>query len=153
MASPFLPEILNVSLPFSKSRQLPLSRADKIVNADHDIVHASRRYRPRGDCIAAIDFGTSCLSLAYTTPFYKGETKVLKLYRTYERVPNTILMQQTEGEDGQPRCIVKAIGYEAQEGYSRLGKRKLHEYIYFERIKSLLEREKVSYHIYLDLVL
>ena len=45
----------------------------------------------RSDCIAAIDFGTLSLSVAYTTPV-TGDIKVLPLYSKFERVSNAILI-------------------------------------------------------------
>ena len=108
----------------------PLSRAVK--------VERSANQEKRSDHIAAIDFGTSSLSLAYTTPFY-DKINTLRLHQMCERVPNAILLRVNE--DNQ--CIVKDIGHNAQNGYSKLGARNTKQYIYFERVKNVLKRDKV----------
>ncbi|XP_019861318.1 PREDICTED: heat shock 70 kDa protein 12A-like [Amphimedon queenslandica] len=87
------------------------------------------------NCIAAIDFGTSSLSVAYTTPT-DGAIKLVPLHSTYERVPNAILL--IIKEEGNK---VIGIGHEAQSMYSDI-KKGAEKFIYFERIKKLLERDK-----------
>ncbi|XP_019859620.1 PREDICTED: heat shock 70 kDa protein 12A-like [Amphimedon queenslandica] len=87
-------------------------------------------------CIAAIDFGTSSLSVAYTTPT-DGQVKLVPLHSTYERVPNAILI--FKDKENQQCGEVTGIGYKAQSIYST--KKETQNYIYFERIKTLLERD------------
>ena len=107
----------------------PLSRAEKIEQAS--------RILQRSKCIAAIDFGTSSLSVAYTTPVTGGDVKVLHLYKSCERVPNAILIKVDRANN---QYTTTAIGHTAQSLYSKNAK----SFIYFERIKNLLERDKVS---------
>ena len=109
----------------------PLLRAEKIEQASHVL--------QRSKCVAAIDFGTSSLSVAYTTPVTKGDTKVLPLYSTYERVPNAILIKIDRVND---EYTTIDIGHTAQSQYSDL-KGNVENYLYFERIKKLLERDEV----------
>ena len=114
---------------------LPLSRAVKVEReSDCDVI------QQRSKCTAAIDFGTSSLSVAYTTPLDGGETRILQLYKTYERVPNAILLR-IEGEE----CYVEDIGLEAQIMYSKLKVSNRVRQVYFERIKNILYRDKVQY--------
>ena len=89
--------------------------------------------------IAAIDFGTTFVSLAYTT---SGDDKVytLKLHSTYERVPNAILLKRVPGN----KCVVEDFGSKAQASYCKIRTSEQQNYIYFERIKMLLERDEVS---------
>ena len=111
----------------------PLSRAVKVEReSDCDVI------QQRSKCTAAIDFGTSSLSVAYTTPLDRGETRILQLYKTYERVPNAILLR-IEGEE----CYVEDIGLEAQIMYSKLKVSSRVGQVYFERIKNILYRDKV----------
>ena len=107
----------------------PLSRAEKIEQASHVL--------QRSKCIAAIDFGTSSLSVAYTTPVTRGDIKVLPLYRAYERVPNAILITVDRAKN---QYTTLEVGHRAQSQYSK----NAGNYIYFERIKNLLKRDKVS---------
>ena len=90
--------------------------------------------------IAAIDFGTS-VSLAYTT---RGDEKVyvLNIQDMSERNPIAVLLKR-EGK----KITVVAFGNKARERFTgmRKGANYDSEYIYFERIKMLLRREKVSY--------
>ena len=111
----------------------PLLRADKL-KREYDVLQ-------RSSCIAAIDFGTSSLSVAYTTPINGKETKILHLHKVHERVPNAILINVHKEQ-----CTVTSIGHQAQSIYSDIRKKKTN-YIYFERIKMLLERDKVRLYI------
>ena len=109
----------------------PLSRAKKIEQVSHVL--------QRSKCIAAIDFGTSSLSVAYTTPVTGGDVKVLPLYSRYERVPNAILITVDRANN---QYTTMEAGHRAQSLYSDL-KANAKNFIYFERIKNLLERDKV----------
>ena len=106
----------------------PLRRAEKIARSTPVLQGSS--------CIAAIDFGTSSLSVAYTTPT-DGQIKLVPLHSTYERVPNAIVILKDQEE-----CKVIGVGYKAQSIYST--KKETQNVIYFERIKTLLERDTVS---------
>ena len=110
----------------------PLLRAEKIEQASHVL--------QRSKCIAAIDFGTSSLSVAYTTPVTRGDIKVLPLYSRYERVPNAILINVDRAND---QYTTMEVGHRAQSLYSDI-RENAENYLYFERIKNLLERDKVS---------
>ncbi|XP_019852566.1 PREDICTED: heat shock 70 kDa protein 12A-like [Amphimedon queenslandica] len=115
-------------MALSKGPMEPLFRAEKIQRAP-PVLQESK-------CIAAIDFGTSSLSVAYTTPTTQGVPKVVPLHKTYERVPNAILIEKDQNE----QCRVTGIGHEAQSMYSDL-QEDAQNFIYFERIKKLLERD------------
>ena len=120
----------------SKGVLEPLLRAEKIPKATPDVLQESK-------CIAAIDFGTSSLSVAYTTPLTpttREDVKVIPLHKTCERVPNAILIvKDQETQD----CKTVEIGHQAQSIYSKK-KKDAEKFIYFERIKNLLKRDKVS---------
>ena len=119
----------------TEAAKQPLSRAVKVEReSDCDVI------QQRSKCTAAIDFGTSSLSVAYTTPLDGGETRILQLHKTYERVPNAILLR-IEGEE----CYVEDIGLEAQIMYSKLKVSSRVGQVYFERIKNILYRDKVQY--------
>lgn len=90
--------------------------------------------------VAAIDFGTSSVSLAYITPLNK-DVQILKLNKVYLRVPNAILIHNNE-QTG--RNFAEAIGYDAQIFYGELEESEIQEYIYFKEIKLLLNGNEVS---------
>ena len=114
----------------------PLVRAEKTSEQTSHVLQRSK-------CIAAIDFGTSSLSVAYTTPVTKGDIKVLHLYKSCERVPNAILITVDRANN---QYTTTAIGHQAQSIYSDLKENdEFENFIYFERIKNLLERDKVSF--------
>ena len=108
----------------------PLRRAEKTEQASHVL--------QRSKCIAAIDFGTSSLSVAYTTPV-TGDVKVVHLYKSCERVPNAILITVDRANN---QYTTMEVGHRAQNIYSDL-RENAKNFIYFERIKNLLERDKV----------
>ena len=95
--------------------------------------------------IAAIDFGTTSVSLAYTT---KGDDKVnnlvLEMDKSNEltRVPNAILLKKEESN----KITVAAFGSNATRRFTLTRKNQYSDYIYFGRIKNLM-REKVFYFI------
>ncbi|XP_011406536.1 PREDICTED: heat shock 70 kDa protein 12A-like [Amphimedon queenslandica] len=112
---------------------LPLSRAETIQEATPVLKESN--------CIAAIDFGTSSLSVAYTIPLSRttrGDIKVLPLHSTLERIPNAILIMKDKL--GQKYSTI-AIGPKAQSLYSSV-RNNFENFAYFERIKNLLERDK-----------
>ena len=114
----------------------PLSRAKKIPRtvANHRISDGN---------IAAIDFGTTSVSLAYTT---KGDEKIntiiLDAQEKTTRDSNAVLLKR-EGK----KITVAAFGNMARNRFTVMRKAENYdsENIYFERIKMLLRREKVSY--------
>ena len=111
----------------------PLARAEK--------TQTSTPRLQESNCIAAIDFGTSSLSVAYTTLTTGGDVKVLPLHSTLERVPNAILIKKDE--PGTQYLTIE-IGHQAQTMYNIIIKKAPKNFIYFERIKNLLQRDIVS---------
>ena len=110
----------------------PLMRAEKALQATDMLQRSSR--------IAAIDFGTSSLSVAYTTPIDGDETKILHLHKMHERVPNAILIKVDQESQ---ECSVNSLGHQAQTIYSDMSYDEDNIFLYFERIKMLLKRDKV----------
>ena len=112
----------------------PFSRADKIPRTDAG-------YRVTDGNIAAIDFGTTSVSLAFTT---KGDDKVSNFILDTEekstRVPNAVLLKKEEGK----KISVAAFGSIARSRFTSMRKNDHSDYIYFERIKMLMKREKVK---------
>ena len=108
----------------------PLNRASKKKKSQ-----VSRASKPSN--VAAIDFGTTSVSLAYTT---EGDDKINIFFidQIHERVPNAILLERMN--DGIYE--VKAFGTRAQDAYAKI--RDHQNYVYFERIKMLLERDEVT---------
>ena len=100
-----------------------------------------------GKNIAAIDFGTTHCSLAYTTET-NDSTVSLKLNEIFARVPTAILLVK-EGEEivgGEKfgvRCKVHAFGRDAQTQYQRIRADDRSKYIYFEKMKMFLQHDKV----------
>ena len=113
----------------------PLSRAEKVPRT-------AANYQVTEGNIAAIDFGTTSVSLAYTT---KGDEKVNTLVLDpQEKAPrdtNAVLFKR-EGK----AISVKAFGNNARLQFTKMRKAGNYdqENIYFERIKMLLKRDKVS---------
>ena len=102
-------------------------------------------FRPASGYVAAIDFGTTNCSVAYTLQGDKNSYK-LPLDGPLTRVPNAILIESGTN-------AVTAFGYRAQDKFSRLSKDQQEKYIYFERMKMILYRTRVSVHITRSLVL
>ena len=115
----------------------PLSRADKIPRTEAG-------YRVTDGNIAAIDFGTTSVSLAYTI---KGDDKVSTLILDTEekstREPNAVLLKKEE----RRRISVAGFGNIARSRFTSIWRGKHLEYIYFERIKMLMRREEVRLHM------
>lgn len=92
--------------------------------------------------IAAIDFGTTGLSLAFTTPGSNdGKANVVALneHKHNLRVYNGVLLKLNNSS-----CEVTAIGDTARDDFMRLRVADLSKYIYFEQIKMMLKREEVD---------
>ena len=96
--------------------------------------------------IAAIEFGTTSVALAYTIT-WDEEISTLGLNERYWdiRVPNVILLRK----DGASLTMT-SIGEEAKNNYTRMRLDDRKNYVYFETIKMLMKREKV--HILISLV-
>ena len=96
--------------------------------------------------IAAIDFGTTSVALAYTTTGDKEvSTLVLNNDNKNTRVPNTILLRK---ESISLKML--SLGQEARTNYTRMRPNDRKNHVYFERIKMLMKREEV--HILILLV-
>ena len=91
-------------------------------------------FRKASGYVAAIDFGTTFCSVAYTL---EGSKEILKLPLDgpHTRVPNAILIEKESNS-------VAAFGYHAQEKFSAL-KKQQKQFIYFERMKMILYRRQV----------
>ena len=111
----------------------PLHRAEKVKRDDES------GFLKTGGNIAAIDFGTTFCTLAFTT---RGDTEVntIKLGGVHQRVPNAILLRK-----GADKCRVVDFGYRAQDAYAKMRPSDRVNHIYFERMKMILERDEVSY--------
>ena len=114
------------------SHKPPLSKAERIPPTDDN------NYRVTNGNIAVIDYGTTSVSLAYTT---KGDNKVntivLDANERSTRVPNAILLKRENNE-----ITTAAFGIMARTRCANMKKLE-QEFIYFERIKMLMRREKV----------
>ena len=94
-------------------------------------------FRKASGYVTAIDFGSTFCSVAYTL---HGKEEILKLPldgARHTRVPNAILIERESN-------TVAAFGYQAQEKYSKLSKGDQKKFIYFERMKMILYRGRVS---------
>ena len=110
----------------------PLLRADKITRSISG-------YRTTNNNIAAIDFGTTAVSLAFTTNGDKiVNTLQLDTANKHTRVPNAILLQKRGKE-----FSMTSFGNHARESYTRMRSADRDKYVYFERIKMLMKREQV----------
>ena len=120
----------------------PLSRADKVTRSISG-------YRTTNNNIAAIDFGTTAVSLAFTTNGDKDiNTLQLDTSSKDTRVPNAILLQKKE--EG---FSMTSFGNHARESYTRMRAASRDKFVYFERIKMLMKREQVCNNIWSCLIL
>ena len=121
------------------SSEEPLSRATKIPREESRCSQSTNRN------IAAIDFGTSSVSVAYITDGDRIEKGVNTLdlesgsNATVTRAPNAILLSKDDTE-----CKIVAFGETAQKLFSALKEGEHPHHIYFERIKMLMKRDNVS---------
>ena len=106
------------------------------VRKTRKVLRSEADFRRASEYVAAIDFGTTYCSLAYTL---RGTTEILKMQLNghHMRVPNAILIEKESNE-------VVAFGYYAQARFSGLQKTDQKKYIYFERMKMILYRSPVS---------
>ena len=109
-------------------------------SASPEVTNSGRRVTDGN--IAAIDFGTTSVSLAFTT---KGDDKIsvfplgLEAEMKSLRVLNAILFSK-KGDN----VVVEAFGANARRKYGAMKQSDyLGDYIYFERVKMLMRREKV----------
>ena len=87
-------------------------------------------FRRASEFVAAIDFGSTYCSLAYTQ---QGDKDIFKLPLDglHIRVPNAILIEKKSNE-------VVGFGYHAQYKFAPLPKTDRYIYRYFERMKMLV---------------
>ena len=116
-----------------KSGYKPLSKADKIPCTEVG-------YRVTDGNIAAIDFGTSSVSLAYTT---KGDDKVntisLDTNQSKRIILNTILLNKEE-----EITRIETFGENARQSFAKQKTDDDKNYVYFERIRMSLKGEQVK---------
>ena len=95
-------------------------------------------FREQSGNIAAIDFGTTNCSVAYTTVGSGSEEGpvILTLNETYYRVPTAILFN--------PDGTINSFGYDARSEYLDLDDEERLDYAYFEQIKMNLQHDMVS---------
>jgi len=100
-------------------------------------------FRVHSGNIAAIDFGTTNCSVAYTTVGSGTEEgpRRLPLNTTYHRVPTAILFN--------PDGTINSFGYDARSEYISLDDKDRLEYAYFEQIKMNLQHDKVLVYMHL----
>ena len=100
-------------------------------------------FRIHSGNIAAIDFGTTNCSVAYTTVGSGSEEgpRRLPLNTTYHRVPTAILFN--------PDGTINSFGYDARAEYLSLDDKDRLEYAYFEQIKMNLQHDKVLKYMHL----
>ena len=114
--------------PFRRAKKIPRTSAE------------AGSYRVTDGNIAAIDFGTTSVSIAFIT---KGDEKVSNLSLDIEdqstRVPNAVLLKREDGG----KMKVEAFGGIARKKFTSMRSSEHQKYIYFERIKMLMRREKV----------
>ena len=111
---------------------IPLDRAQKRENSSECFLKSNGN-------IAAIDFGTTSVTLAYTT---HGDNTVSSMildeFKIDTRIPNSVLLQK-EGNSFK----VVSFGHNACNQYVKLRTRERESHVYFERIKILLKRDQV----------
>ena len=94
--------------------------------------------------IAAIDFGTTYCSIAYTTED-TDDINSLKLNEYHARVPTAILLYK--GKDADDKHIgvsVNSFGYFAQKNYQTIRASNRDKVLYFERMKMNLQHDQVT---------
>ena len=99
-------------------------------------------FRTPSDNIAAIDFGTTNCSLAYTNG-PENDLELLEINTTYKRVPTAILFK--------PDGTIDSFGSHARAQYLNLDDEERLEYAYFEEIKMNLQHDEVETIIATDL--
>ena len=95
--------------------------------------------------IAAIDFGTTFCSLAYTLPNEDTVNFVELSPGQQLRVPTAILLRQKQGAiaDGIPDLMIRDFGFDAQYQTTKLLDYERPYHIYFKLVKMLLYNDKV----------
>ena len=111
------------------------------------------RFRETTGNVAAIDFGTTFCSLAYTTGGEEQNVANVKLNEVYSRVPTAVLLRQKQDclaggtDDPVTKSVayeIKSFGYQAQEEHRKLRSHDRSNFLYFERFKMNLQQDKVQ---------
>ena len=90
------------------------------------------------DAIAAIDFGTTFCSLAYTLSD-DDTVNLIELNHHQHRVPTAILLRkQGLAADGTLKMVTQKFGFDAQYGTITLTEEERPHHVYFELVKMLL---------------
>ena len=132
--------------PEGKQKANRMKRSDLIEKYGQKV----GRFRETTGNIAAIDFGTTFCSLAFTTS--SCEVKNLRLNEVFSRVPTAILLRQRDDSDSvvsdglvhTPCYDVYKFGYPAQDEHKKMRKEERAKSLYFERFKMDLQRDGVS---------
>ena len=101
------------------------------------VLRTESGFRVHSGNIAAIDFGTTNCSVAYTTVGSRPEEgpRLLPLHRTYNRIPTAILFK--------PDGTIDSFGYDARTEYLNLDDKNRPQYAFFEQIKMTLQHDEV----------
>ena len=92
-------------------------------------------------CVAAIDFGTTNCSLAYSIDD-RGD-QIVRLNEYYTRVPTAIMLKRGQANDGGTECSIHSFGEFAQKQYHENNKLQKDPYLFFERMKLNLQHDQV----------
>ena len=119
------------------ARSLPLL-AERAVRTSQEIKDRKQV------AIAAIDFGTTFCSLAYTLP--KEDTvNFVELNHHHQRVPTAILLRRKQAvAGGIPKLTIRDFGFAAQYETTNLLEEERPNHIYFELVKMLLYKVPAS---------
>jgi len=97
------------------------------------VPRAESGFRVHSGNIAAIDFGTTNCSVAYTTS--GSHPRMIPLNTTFNRVPAAILFN--------PEGAISSFGPNARHEYLNLDQEDKMKYAYFEQIKMGLQHDEV----------
>lgn len=116
---------------------MALSRCQNGVFKTRKVPRCAAGFRPASEFVAAIDFGTTYCSVAYTLQQESKEIFKLPIDGPHTRVPNAILIERKTNK-------VEAFGERARTKFSKMKSEAREKYIYFERMKMILYRRPVS---------
>ena len=97
---------------------------------------------PEGN-IAAIDFGTTYCSLAYTTEGDKS-ANCIKLDGYKARVPTAILLKKKDVADSSASIPCEIVAFGSNANF-HLRERDADKHLYFERVKMTLQHDRVRF--------
>jgi hypothetical protein len=112
--------------------------AARVLSRGKAIPRTDSTFRTSTGNIAAIDFGTTYCSLSYKTAGDDCITN-FKFSDTHTRIPNAILLKK-QGD----KLEVERFGYRAQDEYTRIRQSQRDLFLYFERVKMVLERKEIN---------